>query len=66
MGHAARRNPTAQKAAAGKLLSRQTIIGAMDHALEAHANALRILEARIVALKERVEKLEAVIADRPV
>ena len=61
MGYSARQNETARKAASGELYSRQTIIGAMDHALETHASALRLLEARIVALKERIEKLEATI-----
>jgi hypothetical protein len=62
MGYSARQNETARKAAAGELHSRRTIIGAMDHALEIHASALRLLEAKIVALSERVEKLERVEA----
>lgn len=59
MGRDARQNATAQDAASGKLLSRGTIIGAMDQALENHAAALRILEARIKATNERVDALEA-------
>lgn len=66
MGHAARRNATAQSAQRGELLSRQSIIGAMDHALELHAAALRLLEAKIVALKARVDKMEEVLHGKPV
>ena len=58
MGYSARQNETARKAASGELYSRRTIIGAMDHALEIHAAALRLFEAKIVGLKERIEKLE--------
>lgn len=65
MGHAARRNETAQAAQRGELLSRQSIMGAMDHALEIHASALRLLEAKIVALKARIEKLEEVLHGKP-
>lgn len=67
MGYSARQNETAQAAARGELLSRRTIVGAMDHALEIHASALRLLEAKIVAVKEenaalklRVEALERI------
>jgi hypothetical protein len=60
MGYSARANETARKAAAGELMSRGSLMGAMDHALEVHASALRLLESKIVALKERVEKLEAI------
>lgn len=61
MGHAARRNPTTRDASAGKLMSRQSMMGAMDHALETHANALRILEARIAKQDERIVKLETLV-----
>lgn len=62
MGYAARQNDTARQAATGKLMSRQTMMGAMDHALERHADALRLLEARIRAQDERIAKLETTCA----
>lgn len=65
MGHAARRNETAQAAKRGELLSRRSLMGAMDHALEMHAAALRLLEAKIVALKERIERMETVLHVTP-
>lgn len=58
MGYQARQNDVAKKAANGALMSRQSLMGAMDHALELHASALRVFEAKIVALQARVEKLE--------
>lgn len=61
MGYSARQNDIARQSAAGGLHSRATIIGAMDHALETHASALRLLEAKIIALKERLDKMEAVL-----
>lgn len=61
MGHAARRNETAQAAQRGELLSRQSIMGAMDHALERHADALRLLEARIKAQSERIDYLMSLL-----
>lgn len=61
LGYSARQNTIARQSAAGALHSRATIIGAMDHALETHASALRLLEAKIIALKERLDKMEAVL-----
>lgn len=58
MGYSARQNAIARQASSGKLHSRATIIGAMDHALELHASALRLLEAKIVALNERIARIE--------
>lgn len=58
MGRESRNNPIAKDAKAGKLLSRATIIGAMDHALEIHASALRLADERIKALDQRVTALE--------
>ena len=62
MGYSARQNETARKAAGGELLSRRTIIGAMDHALELHASALRLLEAKIVSVKADSEALRQDVA----
>lgn len=59
MGYSARQNDIARKAAAGEMMSRQSILGKMDHALELHASALRLLEAKLVAINARIDKLEA-------
>ncbi len=53
MGYSARQNDIARKAAAGELMSRQTILGHMDHALETHASALRLLEAKLAAAEKK-------------
>ncbi len=58
MGHAARQNQVAREAANGKLYSRQTIIGAMDHALEIHASSLRLAHEKIAKLERRIAQLE--------
>lgn len=58
MGYSARQNEIARKASSGALHSRATIIGAMDHALELHASALRLLEAKLTALNERIARIE--------
>lgn len=61
MGRASRQNPTAQAARRGELLSRSSILGAMDHALEVHASSLRLAHEKIA----RLEQIVAVMAGAP-
>ena len=59
MGRESRQNQAAQDAKSGRLLSRQSIIGAMDHALEIHASALDKHEQEIRRLTARLDAIDA-------
>lgn len=59
MGRESRNNPTAQQSNAGKLMSRQSFLGKVDHAIERLSLESLLAHKRIEALEDRIAALES-------